>query len=420
MFGPDYASRHGLFFTVNSCTVEYDIGRQAMVMDLEQRSRAGNSIIGAFVADAATMGLHWVYSQRRIVELAPESPEFRQPDEADYEGGVGYFAHAAKKVGDLSQYGEQMLVMLRSLAETDGVFNRAHYTEQFRRHFGYGGEFVGYIDRPTRQTLDRIYHDENEAIERVNAIPYAGNERDQGSMLTKVLAAVKQYEGQGLRDRVEWYANEMPEPALSRAYGLQLVDALAATEDFPGAVDEQLPAISKLPPLVACHFDDEELSSVCDSAIRVTNNAPRALDYGRVCMAVLRSSIAGKPVTSSLHSAVESGSSTTQEVLNSALASDLPVRKLSKEVGLHCDLGAGVPSVFHNLKTTSSYIDAIRSNIYAGGDNCGRAIVLGAVCGASFGLDGDHGIPGAWLNRVNRVDEIQSLVGRLFGLPGLT
>ena len=141
-------------------------------MDEALRRRIRNSILGAFVADAASLGMHWVYSQRRINELAPAYPEFRAPDEADYEGGVGYFAHAGKRAGDLSQYGEQMLVMLRSLAATDGRYNRAHYTETFRRHFGYGGEFVGYIDRPTRQTLDRIYRDENDAIEMVNAVPY--------------------------------------------------------------------------------------------------------------------------------------------------------------------------------------------------------------------------------------------------------
>ena len=65
----------------------------------EQVTRAKNSILGAFVADAATMGFHWLYSQRRISELAPGEPEFRQPSESDFEGNVGYFAHGAKQAG---------------------------------------------------------------------------------------------------------------------------------------------------------------------------------------------------------------------------------------------------------------------------------------------------------------------------------
>ena len=383
-------------------------------MNPEQRIRARNSILGAFVADAAAVGFHWVYSQRRIVELAPKAPEFREPSEDDYEGGVGYFAHATKRAGDLSQYGEQMLVMLRSLAQTQGCYEQAHYTEQFRRHFGYGGEFVGYIDRPTRQTLDRIYRDEHAALEAVGAITYAGDTRDQQSMLTKVLAAVKQHEGQALQDRVEWYAGQMPEPELSRSYGLALVAALAPSGEYPGADDEQLPAVSKLPPLVACHLDDPALAAVSESAVRVTNNATRAVDFALVCTTLLRASVQGASMPEALKESVEAGSGTTRDVLSRALASTTSVREVSKACGLHCDLGAGVPSLMYNLQTANSFTEAIRHNIYAGGDNCGRAIMLGAVCGAQFGMDGEYGIPSAWLSQVRGIDAINTLIDQIF------
>lgn len=383
-------------------------------MNLEQQTRARNSVLGAFVADAASMGLHWVYSQRRIQELAPANPEFRKPDPADYSGGVGYFAHPTRVAGDLSHYGEQMLVMLRSITATQRRYSKTHYTEQFRQHFGYGGEFVGYIDRPTRQTLDRIYRDEHDAIETANVIAYAGAPAERASMLTKVLAAMKQHEGQQLRERVEAYAAAMPEPERSLDYGLRLVTALAPSDDFPGAADEQLPAVSKLPPLVACHVDDDELVSLSESAIRVTNNAPRALDFGRVCVALLQSSIQGATMATVLEAAVKAGSAATAQTLNRALESSLSVREQSREFGLHCDLGAGIPGILHNIRTASSFTEAIRNNIYAGGDNCGRSIILGAVCGARFGMGGPDGIPGEWLQRLTRFDEIHMLVGKLF------
>ena len=81
-------------------------------MNQEAIQRGKNAILGAFVADAATMGLHWLYSQPRLNELAPEVPEFRLPAAADFAGGVGYFAHGGKHPGDLSHYGEQARVML--------------------------------------------------------------------------------------------------------------------------------------------------------------------------------------------------------------------------------------------------------------------------------------------------------------------
>ena len=69
----------------------------------------------------------------------------------------------------------------------------------------------------------------------------------------------------------------------------------------------------------------------------------------------------------------------------------------------------------HNLGRTSGFADAIRTNIYAGGDNCGRAIVLGAVSGAHFGSGGATGIPKEWVSRVNAIDHIESLLTDLFG-----
>lgn len=160
-------------------------------MNDRESLRARDCMLGALVADAATMGLHWVYSQRRIAELVPENPEFHEPDETDYEVGVGYFAHEGKHAGDFSHYGEQMLVMLHSLSGTEGRYQKAHYQEAFRRHFGYGGAFVGYIDRPTRQTLDRIYADENAALDAANEIAFESDATEKQGMLTKVLAAVK-------------------------------------------------------------------------------------------------------------------------------------------------------------------------------------------------------------------------------------
>ena len=381
---------------------------------MNEQTRARDCIVGALVADAASMGLHWLYSQRRITELAPDVPEFREPSEDDYAGGVGYFAHGTRRAGELSHYGEQMLVMLHSLAATDGCFQQAHYQEQFRQHFGYGGEFVGYIDRPTRQTLDRIYADENAALAAVDAIPYDGDPREQQSMLTKVLAAAKRFSGQRLIDQVQSYAAEMSDSEMAASYGLALVSALAGSSEFPGAVDEQLPAVSKLPPLVACHVADPELFALSASAIKVTNNTPRAVDFGMVCTALLQACIQGQSLPQAVQTGIDAGSIETAELLNRASSMSISVREVTREFGLHCDLGAGVPSVLSNLQTAGSFTEAVRRNISAGGDNCGRAIILGGACGAHFGIGGEVGIPTEWIDRVVGFDRMQADLNRLF------
>ena len=49
----------------------------------EERSRIINALAGGWVADAASLGLHWLYDSQRIQEVGGPSPEFLPP-KADY------------------------------------------------------------------------------------------------------------------------------------------------------------------------------------------------------------------------------------------------------------------------------------------------------------------------------------------------
>ena len=115
--------------------------------------------MGALVADAASLGLHWIYDPARIEEVAGEAPEFVEPDIAHYRGVTGYFAHGAKQAGDSTHYGEQMLVCLRSLAAMGGELDTTDYERRFFDSFGPGGAWVGYIDYATRVTLRNVDQD---------------------------------------------------------------------------------------------------------------------------------------------------------------------------------------------------------------------------------------------------------------------
>jgi ADP-ribosylglycohydrolase len=383
-------------------------------MNPEAIQRGKNAILGAFVADAATMGLHWLYSQQRLTELAPEVPEFRLPAASDFAGGVGYFAHGGKQPGDLSHYGEQARVILMSMAANQGQYDRMHYQEAFRSHFGYGGAFSGYIDRPTRQTLDTLYSSENEQLAQASKIPFPGEDKQRASVLTRVLSSAKRYSGARLTEEVTRMAQTLPHPEASLAYGLALVTALEGASNYPGANDEQLPAISKLPVLVARHADAADLADLVSSAVKVTNNAPRAIDYGQVCAATLRELVLGQPVAGAIDAGLGAASAATREHLQAVLNETLSVSEVTSKYGLNCDLGCGMASLLYNLQSATSFVDAIRRNILAGGDNCGRAIMLGAACGAKFGFDGPHGIPAAWLDRLPLKEQLLADIDRLY------
>jgi len=73
---------------------------------------AADALFGAYVADAATLGVHWLYDPDRIEALGDAL--WRTPDAADFEGAKGIFVHHGKHSGDISQYGAQMRAMVRA------------------------------------------------------------------------------------------------------------------------------------------------------------------------------------------------------------------------------------------------------------------------------------------------------------------
>ena len=114
-----------------------------------------DALLGALVADAASMGLHWLYDQEQISRVeATGSLLFRQPDAAVYEGMRGAYVHAARRSGQLSHYGESARIAGK-LALGEGYSVAAHQNALMAA-FGPCGEFVGYADRPTKQLIAKL------------------------------------------------------------------------------------------------------------------------------------------------------------------------------------------------------------------------------------------------------------------------
>lgn len=285
--------------------------------------RARNMLLGALVADAASMGFHWLYDQERIANLGSDTPEFRTPDPADFEGTKGFFAHAGKPAGALSHYGEQCLVMYRALASQNG-YDRATYEAEFQKAFGYGGTYSGYIDRPTRATLDAM----------------AAN--------------------------------------------------LEAT-GYNGADDMQLPATSKLPGVVV------KAPDMVEDAIRVTNNNDTAVAYGRYVADVMGDVLTGTAPAKAIQC-------DGPDAIKQALQMGGTTVEITNTIGMSCQLDYGVPSVAHNMLHAVDFKQAVRTNILAGGDNCGRAIIIGALMGAQYG------VPDDWAAKLADLPEIEKLI----------
>lgn len=310
------------------------------------------SVVGALVADAAALGLHWLYDPRRIKQLEKtKGLVFLQPDAENFAGAKGFFAHTNKSAGDSSSYGEICLLMLNHWAQ-HGQFNRIEYQKEFRNHFGPGGTYTGYIDSPTRQTL-------------LNLIPLT-------------------------------------------------------PEDFPlisGADDDQFTALASIPVITATHKGSHQaLLEKVEQIVRLTNHNDIAITAAKYAAAVLAAVISGKPSTIALYEALPHADKQLKSLLNEALNIDtLDSVKVADYFGPACHVLEGLPIIAHIAQHATSFQEAIEANIRAGGDSCGRAIMLGAITAAQAENkpDANNGIPFNWLSKYNKIAIVTEACERL-------
>ena len=300
------------------------------------------AILGALVADSATLGLHWLYDPARIAEIeARRGVVFLPPDAADYAGTKGYFAHGGKVAGESTGYGEVCLLMLQHLAK-HGEFKRTEYQTEYRAHFGPGGAFVGYVDWPTRLTLRTLLPLEPAAFPAAS-----GADDDQLAALAAVPPVVATHSGtlEALMERVE-------------------------------------------------------------EVVRITNNNALAVAAAQCSAVALFEVLRGASIEQALAGALPFAGNTLRPLLEQALAvPTLDSVTVAARFGMACHVAEGLPVVFHIAQHAPDYRSAIEANIRAAGDNCGRTIMLGAIVAAHMAKQGGSAspIPLQWLARYRKL-----------------
>ncbi|KAK3264704.1 hypothetical protein CYMTET_26573 [Cymbomonas tetramitiformis] len=141
--------------------------------------RARAAVVGAFVADAATMPLHWLYDTDEIVELLKKkskmaSPEFYQPPSSPF---------YKYKQGALSPYGDEALPLLRSVVKHGEVDPSALADDLF-------ASFKTYKGRLNHASKGFMLN-----MEKGRRWPHCGVDDDQAHSLVKVAIVVARYAG---------------------------------------------------------------------------------------------------------------------------------------------------------------------------------------------------------------------------------
>jgi ADP-ribosylglycohydrolase len=317
-----------------------------------------NIIINSLVADALSLGSHWIYSQREISDKFGKITGYSDP-------ATSY--HPGKQAGDFTHYGDQTMVLLRSLA-SHGTFDLASFANEWRT-FWENPDTQSYRDGATKATLANLRNGlpPSQAASPSNDI--AGAARIAPLFLLLTDSAVT---GGGQDARATW----------------------------PGHSSRSLQ--SKAP-------SNDQLIAAVRAQTSFTHGDPTVVDaaefFARVTLAVRQ----GAAIPDALRTAV---SNTIQaEWFDAAIASSKSTATDSaatKAHGLTCHIPEAFPAVCHLLlRHPNDVAAALTTNVEAGGDNAARGMIIGMIHGAKPNA---APLPDGWLAGLNAYSEIQQLI----------
>ena len=101
------------------------------------------AVLGAFIGDAIALGVHWVYNTRVIDKKFGRIDGYLDPLTSYHKG---------KRAGEQTHFGDQMLVLMESVAAVPG-FDLADFARRWRKMFE---TYTGYFDSATKDTLQNL------------------------------------------------------------------------------------------------------------------------------------------------------------------------------------------------------------------------------------------------------------------------
>lgn len=356
--------------------------------------------------------------------------------------------HAKRAAGAPTQYGETVAVMLRALSKPgkDGVrgVHLPAFLSKYNEAFGVGGHYVGYADHVNRVTVSSLLAlatAQERALAPAAALP--GPLRMaawtqlrgvvEGSAPAAVPAAAAALAARAAPDAAP------ADVAAFVAVAGALADTYAA---WVGAADKQTPGLALLPPLVARYAGHADLPHLVAGGVKALQAHDEAAVWLGWAARVLEAAVLGVPphaavtsnlprleqpyraaVESAVHAADEdaaaakaaaaaastSGAAAEDDAASPAAAAAVAAAAAQRlldvtgRLGTSCDLSKALPcAVYIALRAAAraapgdgAFAAAVRDNILAGGDSCGRALFIGALMGAAAG-----GVPDDLLARV--------------------
>lgn len=311
------------------------------------RQRKVAAVVGAAVADAAARPLHWVYDNNALqsyIRDVADTPEFFPENKSPF---------YSLPTGENSCYWDIAEASLTALA-TGGGYSYARVVEELVKSFGAGN---GRYDLEARQE-------------------YMAKRREG-----KVDGPIT---GKWFHGAVIHFLKTYNNGIGSKPFG---DPHEKATDGFCLAV-----------PLVAGYAGTEQLGKVTREAIETMVTWPTAVQHGQVAARILEEMIL-RGEEYEVMSVVAEIAGKFPEVVRSVQAVEQVLdmehtRAVNYVFGSPCYNPGSFQGALHAVLTTTTYAEAVRKTIRAGGCNCSRALFIGAMCGARYGISG---IPVEWI-----------------------
>ena len=109
-------------------------------------ANSSDIVLASFIGDALALGPHWIYHQKELRHRFGHIMDYMPPATAYHKG---------RNAGDFTHYGDQALLVLRSIAEL-GHFDIHHFAGLWRE-FWDDPKTISYRDGATKATLAHLH-----------------------------------------------------------------------------------------------------------------------------------------------------------------------------------------------------------------------------------------------------------------------
>lgn len=372
--------------------------------------RASSMVKVSLLSDAATMPLHWIYNQDTILEKIG-THQFSAHDASFYPTpSCPYYSYP---FGVYSPYGDESIPLFRSLACVGSYDCKDVASNMFNF-------FSAYPDKtPEKDYNGRLSHVPKVFVEaRGSGKSWEECSSDdfQATGIAKVPLIVARYAGSPeliptIESMVQILQKNQLSIECSVLVGLLLERILLQNESPVTAVAGLgiHPALNNFQRNVMTFINSDTKihqwvlfieSLTSKDASKVSSVKWKLLlhwlhhyhQHHDLTSAIASSQAV---LTEEEYVFVQSYEVETEAIVASEENAAFTPMRVAKALGLSCALPDALLNILYLLRKADNLLQAIHWNILMGGDNCSRALVLGAAYGASTGV-----VPEAWKNKL--------------------